>query len=288
MSVFLEKYANHQSRFLAIDHSLVHYKDEGHGPVLLMVHGIFASLHTWDGWVDQLLGEYRMIRLDLPGFGLSQVTEDHKYSMDRYIHTINELMDDLGIYRFSIAGNSLGGWLAWEYAVDHPDRIEKLILIDSAGVEIGRNIPMPVRLARLPFASKLTSLFIRRPVIEHFIKEVYGDASRIKPGVIERYFELFAREGNPEAFLTMVNAPFVDRTDELPDIKAPTLIIWGEKDNWLPISNGYHLLNMIPEAQLIVYEDLGHVPMEEAPEDTAEDVRAFLSETAKVDLPEEV
>lgn len=276
MSVYLEKYANHQSRFLAIDDSLVHYRDEGSGPVLVLLHGIFSSLHTFDGWTEQLRSSFRIIRLDLPGFGLSQVTKDHRYSMERYLKAITALMDDLGIQHFSIAGNSLGGWLAWEYTLDYPERVQKLILIDAAGVEIGRHIPLPVRLARLPFAKKFVPLFIRKSVVAHFIEEVYAHPERISPGLIQRYYDLFAREGNPEAFLTLVNTKFVDRTAELPLIQVPTLIIWGEQDSWLPVSNAYHFLNMIPLAQLVIYEDLGHAPMEEGAEDTAEDVRSFL------------
>ncbi|MEM6347450.1 MAG: alpha/beta hydrolase [Bacteroidota bacterium] len=272
------KYTNQHSRFLDIDHALVHYRDEGQGPPILLLHGTFASLHTFDGWVAELKSSYRLIRLDLPGFGLSEVTEDHVYSMERYIAVIKTLLDELGIERLSIAGSSLGGWLAWEFALDFPDLVERLILIDAAGVEIHRHIPLPVRLARLPFAKKFAPLFINRPTIKHFIREVYADPSKIRPEVIDRYYELFAREGNPEAFLAIVNSKFVDRAHELPKIQAPTMIIWGEQDNWLPISNAYHFLNVLPQAKLIIYEDLGHIPMEEAPIETAQDVKEFMQE----------
>ncbi|MEL7533910.1 MAG: alpha/beta hydrolase [Bacteroidota bacterium] len=272
------KYTNQHSRFLDIDHALVHYRDEGQGPPILLLHGTFASLHTFDGWVDELKSSYRLIRLDLPGFGLSEVTEDHVYSMERYLDVIKTLLDELGLDRVTIAGSSLGGWLAWEFALDFPDLVERLILIDAAGVEIHRHIPLPVRLARLPFATKFAPLFINRPVIKHFIQEVYADPSKINPAVIDRYYELFAREGNPEAFLSIVNSKFEDRAHELPRIQAPTMIIWGEKDRWLPLSNAYHFLNVLPQAKLIIYEDLGHIPMEEAPKETAEDVKEFMQE----------
>ncbi|MEL6591980.1 MAG: alpha/beta hydrolase [Bacteroidota bacterium] len=279
MSEIKLKYTNQHSRFLEIDHALVHYRDEGQGPPILLLHGTFASLHTFDGWVTQLKTDYRLIRLDLPGFGLSEVTEDHVYSMSRYLHIIETLLNELGMDRVSIAGNSLGGWLAWEFALDYPERVERLVLIDAAGVEIHRHIPLPVRLARLPFAKKFAPLFINRPTIKHFIREVYADPSRITPEVIDRYYELFAREGNPEAFLTIVNSKFEDRADQLPKIDVPTLIIWGEQDNWLPLSNAYHFLNVMPNAKLIIYEDLGHIPMEEAPEETAQDLDEFMIET---------
>ncbi len=272
------KYTNQHSRFLDIDHALVHYRDEGQGPPILLLHGTFASLHTFDGWVDELKSSYRLIRLDLPGFGLSEVTEDHVYSMERYLEVIKTLLDELGIDRVTIAGSSLGGWLAWEFALDFPELVERLILIDAAGVEIHRHIPLPVRLARLPFAKKFAPLFINRATIKHFIQEVYADASKISSELIDRYYELFAREGNPEAFLSIVNTKFVDRAHELPKIQVPTMIIWGEKDSWLPISNAYHFLNVLPQAKLIIYEDLGHIPMEEAPQETAEDVREFMQE----------
>lgn len=276
MSIYLKKYTNDQSRFLVIDSALVHYRDEGQGPVLLLLHGAFSSLHTFDGWVEKLKQDFRLIRLDLPGFGLSQASEDHEYGVEKYLHWVETFMELLQVDTFSIAGSSLGGWLAWEFALKNPKSVEKLILIDAAGFLEEKNVPLPFKMARTPFINKIVRYVIKRNVIEVFIKQVYGDASLITPELIDRYYDLFSREGNPEAFFALVNGTFKDNTQKLPKIKAPTLIMWGDKDEWLPMENGHRFLEAIPHAQLIIYHDIGHIPMEETPEITALDARAFL------------
>ncbi|MEO0471959.1 MAG: alpha/beta hydrolase, partial [Bacteroidota bacterium] len=174
------------------------------------------------------------------------------------------------------AGNSLGGWLAWEYAIDFPEKTDKLVLIDSAGIETDRHVPLPVRLARLPMAKYLMRFMLNRKTVTVFAKEVYAHPETVPEEILDRYYDLFAREGNPEAFIALVNTPFADRSQEIHTIQNETFIVWGEADKWLPVINGYRFLEMIPNASLLIYDDLGHVPMEEAPQVTGNDVRAFL------------
>ena len=276
MSIYLEKYTNDQSRFLVFDNALVHYRDEGSGSPLFLIHGAFSSLHTFDGWVENLKDDFRLIRIDLPGFGLSEPRDDHEYTIEMYIRCIEAVARILKVDTFSIAGSSLGGWLAWEYAFTHPQQVEKLILIDSAGYLDEKSIPLPFRMARTPFVNKIVRYIIKRNVLEVFLKQVYGDDSKITPQLVDRYYDLFSREGNPEAFFAMVNRKFKDHTPHLREIKAETLIMWGEKDEWLPVANGYRFLADLPNAKMIIYEELGHIPMEEDPEGTAEDAREFL------------
>ena len=286
MSVYLQKYTNDQSRFLVIDNALVHYRDEGDGPVLLLLHGAFSSLHTFDGWTDILKKDFRVLRLDLPGFGLSGASADHTYGIEKYVSWIRLFLEMLGAETCSIAGSSFGGWLAWEYARKYPKQVEKLILIDAAGYLDMREIPLPFRMARTPFVNKIAKFAMRKSVLEVFVKQVYGDASRITPELIDRYYDLFSREGNPEAFFALVNGRFKDNTRHLKKILQPTLIQWGERDTWLPLDNAYRFLADIPHAELIIYEDIGHVPMEEVPVITARDAQTFLKEALKI--PESV
>ncbi len=192
----------------------------------------------------------------------------------------------LGAETCSIAGSSFGGWLAWEYARKYPKQVEKLILIDAAGYLDMREIPLPFRMARTPFVNKIAKFAMRKSVLEVFVKQVYGDASRITPELIDRYYDLFSREGNPEAFFALVNGRFKDNTRHLKKILQPTLIQWGERDTWLPLDNAYRFLADIPHAELIIYEDIGHVPMEEVPVITARDAQTFLKEALKI--PESV
>ncbi|MCB0838436.1 MAG: alpha/beta hydrolase [Bacteroidetes bacterium] len=276
MSIYLQKYTNEASRFLVFDGTLVHYRDEGEGPVLLLIHGAFSSLHTFDQWVAELKNSFRIIRIDLPGFGLSQARIDHKYDVDTYIRCLNTVLKLLDVESCSVAGSSLGGWLAWEFALEQPQKVDKLILIDSAGFLDEKSIPLPFRMARTPFVNKIVRYIIKKNVLEVFLRQVYGDSSKITPELVDRYYDLFSREGNPEAFFALVNGKFKDNTHQLSHIKAPTLIMWGEKDEWLPVANGYRFLSEIPQARMIIYEDLGHIPMEEDPHHTAIDAKAFL------------
>ncbi len=276
MSVYLQKYANEHSRFMVIDQALVHYRDEGSGPCLVLLHGSFSSLHTFDDWVTALRGQYRIIRLDLPGFGLSGTHPSHEYGVQKYLDVLDVFLQRMGINDCALVGSSLGGWLAWEYAIEHPEMVSRLVLISAAGFLDEKSIPVPFKMARAPMVNKLVKFVITRNLVETFLKQVYADTSKITPAMIDRYYDLFSREGNPEAFISLAKARPIDHTPRLPRLHMPTLILWGDQDIWLPVENGYRFLHAIPSAELIIYEGLGHVPMEENPTLTAEDLVEFL------------
>ncbi len=282
MSIYLTKYTDDHSRFLVIDDAMVHYKDEGEGDPILLIHGSFSSLHTFDGWVKELSNDFRVIRLDLPGFGLSGVRADHVYNREKFIEFLHLFLSRLQIETCSIAGSSLGGWLAWEYSLVYPEMVDKLILIASAGFHQSNNYPLPFKMARMPLIKNMYKYIISKSVVEHFVRQVYGDVSKVTSELIDRYYDLFMREGNPEAFLSLVNTNFSSNTRNLRCIASPTLLIWGTEDKWIPISHAYQFHELIPQSELIIYEGVGHVPMEEAPKVTSMDLRAFLLE---VDLP---
>ncbi|MDA7502121.1 alpha/beta hydrolase [Chitinophagales bacterium] len=278
MEVF-EKYSSDASRFLMLDGSLIHYRDEGKGEVIVLIHGAFSSLHTFDRWTEILQESYRVIRFDAPGFGLSSPLKDpSSVSIDHFVKLIDRFVNRLGIKKFHLIGSSLGGWLAWEYCLQHPKKVRRLALIGSAGFMDHRNVPLPIKMMRTPFVDKIVKHAVRRSVMEVFVKEVYGNEEMITSELLDRYYDLFTRPGNPEAFFNLVNAKFTDRTRRLRSIKHATLIMWGALDNWMPLENAYKFRDRIPNAELLIYEDLGHLPFEEAPEATAEDLQHFLNE----------
>ncbi|GJM27757.1 MAG: hydrolase [Cyclobacteriaceae bacterium] len=272
----LQKYTNDDSRFLVIDGSLVHYRVEGAGEPLLLIHGAFSSLHTFDKWSKALSGSHQIIRLDLPGFGLSDSMDGYDYSIKALVKFMTRFMDQLGIQKCSIAGSSLGGWLAWEMAISKPDRVEKLVLISSAGFMEEQNIPLPFKMARTPVLGKVMKYAIKKNVLRKFLNQVFVDQKQVTDELVDRYYDLISRAGNPEAFHALANGKYKSRSNKLKDITAPTLIMWGEEDAWVPIENGYWFQVCIPNSQLIVYEGVGHIPMEEIPERTARDLRKFL------------
>ncbi|WP_282343318.1 alpha/beta hydrolase [Pseudomonas sp. PS02288] len=273
------------SRFVELDGFEVHYRDEGSRdkPALVLIHGVVSSLHTWDGWVAQLTAHYRLVRFDLPGFGLTgPPRHGGGYSTERLVRVLGLLLDYLGIERAHIAGNSLGGHLAWNFALQAPQRVSKLLLIDSAGYPM-KKVPWMIASAALPGASLTIPLWMPRALIAQGIKEVYGDPERIAPGVVDRYYDLTRRPGNRRAMMEIFRLLLQVNRDELHDTPArvarigvPTLLMWGESDRWISPRHVELWHRDLPGLQVITYEDVGHIPMEEVPERSAMDALRFL------------
>lgn len=275
----LKKYTNEQSRFMVINGTMIHYRDEGEGFPILLLHGAFSSLHTFDEWASDLSKRFRVVRLTYPGFGLTGPAADNRYHMSCNLDLINQFMDRMNISRFHVAGSSLGGWIAWEYALANPERVAKMVLIDAAGFLDDKSIPLPFKMARMPLFNRAIRYVVKRQVLEQFLRQVYCDKSKVTRGLVDRYYDLFTRKGNPEAFLVMANSHVKDHTLHLNEINTPTLILWGEDDKWLPAENARRFRDSIPNSRMIIYPRTGHVPMEEIPEDTLQDCQAFLSKS---------
>lgn len=272
------------SRFIELDGFNVHYRDEGSRdkPVLVMIHGVVASLHTWDGWVSAFAPHYRIIRFDVPGFSLTGPKRDGDYSAERMMRVFGLLLDYLGIAKASIAGNSLGGYIAWNFAVAAPERVDKLVLIDPAGYPMAK-VPWMIAAAALPGATWAMPLWMPRALIAQGIKEVYGEPGRIKPGVIDRYYDLTRRPGNRRAMMDIfrvllkVNREELHTTPErVAKIQAPTLLMWGDRDRWISPRHVPLWQRDLPGIQVKTYAGAGHIPMEEIPERTAADALRFL------------
>lgn len=272
----LFKYTTDASRFLVIDNMMIHYRDEGEGDVLLLLHGAFSSLHTFNEWNKSLKKHYRVIRLDLMGFGLTGPNDANDYSMENHIRVLKTFLNILKIEKCHVVGNSLGGWLAWEFTYRYPQKVDKLVLIDSAGFLEEENVPLPFKLARTPVFGRIIKYVVRPQVLEQFLRQVYFDQSKVTEQLITRYYELFNREGNPDAFLKLVNQPVSDSTGALKHINNKTLILWGREDMWIPVHNAYRFHALLINSTLKIYPKVGHIPMEEIPEESLLDVMNFL------------
>jgi pimeloyl-ACP methyl ester carboxylesterase len=272
----LFKYTTDASRFLVIDNMMIHYRDEGEGDVLLLLHGAFSSLHTFNEWNKSLKKHYRVIRLDLMGFGLTGPNDANDYSMENHIRVLKTFLNILKIEKCHVVGNSLGGWLAWEFTYRYPQKVDKLVLIDSAGFLEEENVPIPFKLARTPVFGRIIKYVVRPQILEQFLRQVYFDQSKVTEQLITRYYELFNREGNPDAFLKLVNQPVSDNTAALKHINNKTLILWGREDMWIPVHNAYRFHAMLNNSTLKIYPKVGHIPMEEIPEESLLDVMNFL------------
>lgn len=269
-------YTTDASRFLPIDDMLVHYRDEGTGPVLVLIHGAFSSLHTYNDWAAILKKHYRVIRLDMMGFGLTGQNSSGDYSMGNHVRVLKRFLNILDIKECHIAGSSLGGWLAWEFTRLYPKRVEKLILIDAAGYIEPQQMPLPFKLAQSMIPGRVFRYAVRKSILEQFVKQVYYDLSKVNTKLVQRYYDLFTRKENLDAFAALVKSPFRNNSALIPTIENPTLILWGEEDNWIPLEHGYRFHKALPNSTFITYSKTGHLPMEELPVPTSKDLIDFL------------
>ncbi len=275
-----DKYAYPSSSFISIDGINVHYRDVGKGEAILLIHGTGASLHTWEKWIDILSPGYRVISFDLPGFGLTGPDPNHNYQISRYTAILDSLMVKLKVDSFHIAGNSLGGLVAWRYTSQFPQKILTLNLIDAAGLpQPGKKPPFIFQLAKLPVISTLMQKVTPKSIIKNSMLDVYKNDQLVTEKLIDRYFELSLREGNRTAFVKRMSQ-LNEKLDinDLKKITAPVLIQWGKDDRWIPLAKGYEFKKLIPQAELKIY-DSGHVPMEENPMETVEDYVIFLKKS---------
>lgn len=276
------EFTNEKSQFIDILGMPVHYRDEGTGPLLVLIHGTAASLHTWDGWVTELKDEFRIVRLDIPAFGLTGPDPSGDYSIDRYVEFLEAFAAALNLENFALAGNSLGGEIAWRYALAHPERVNRLVLVDAVGYSRseGQKENLAFKLARTAGFKTVMSKITPRFLYKQGLLEVYGDDSKVSEALVDRYFRLSLREGNRRAFAERVIAAQGPIKGDVRNISQPTLILWGEDDLWIPLEHGRNFERDIQGSQLIVYPGVGHVPMEEVPVQSAADTRAFLRATS--------
>ncbi len=275
-SSYLERrYANDASGFVDIDGARVHYRDEGprDGPTLVALHGMYSSLHTWDGWVDRLTDRVRVVRLDLPGFGLTGPTAEGGYGMASYVDLLRAFCERLDLGEVALAGNSLGGGVAWRAAVAHPGLVDRLLLLDAVGRKV---VPDGAGFLLQPGVSVVPRYLTPRAAFRAVLQDAYGDPSALASADVRRYHDLLRRSGNRGAVLSLLRAASPAETTPAA-VSCPTLVQWGEQDTWLSPSLGRKLADEVPDARLRTYEGVGHIPMEEAPAVTAADAADFLA-----------
>lgn len=275
------RWATPPSRFLPLEGMQVHLRDEGPRddslPVVLL-HGTGASLHTWEAWATELRATRRVIRMDLPAYGLTGPFPDGNYSMTHYVRFMTHLLDTLGVKRFVVVGNSFGGELAWRTTLVLPGRVAQLVLVDASSfASTPTAVPIGFRLARVTWLAPLLRNVLPRRVIEQSVKSVYGDTTKVTDETVARYADLTRRAGNRTALTQRIAQSIPGKgTDQLRTITAPTLILWGRKDRLIPVENAEKLHAAIAGSTVVVFDDLGHVPQEEDPARSFAPVRTFL------------
>lgn len=275
-----KEYTNEQSQFIEVDEINVHFRDEGEGFPIVLIHGTAASLHTWDAWTDELKKTNRVIRMDLPAFGITGPNKNADYSIEAYTTFLHSFLEKLKLEKFHLAGNSLGGNIAWNYTADYPSKVEKLILVDASGLPTNKSQPAIFKMAKTPILNSLFLYITPRFLIKKNIEEVYEDDSKITDELINRYHKMALRVGNRKAFIDRAKTDFKLDTqvnlEKLKSIQTPTLLIWGAKDLWIPIANGIRMNEILVNSKLEVLENSGHVPMEENPKESLKLMNDFL------------
>ena len=281
MATLRAKYSGPTSRYLTLkDGAVVHVREEGprQAPVILMVPGVHSSLHVWDAWIAALREEYRVIAVDLPGQGLSDSWPRNDYSIPALDGFIAEVTGALGISRFTFAGHSMSGAMAWRYALAHPERIEALILVSAGGfVAEGAGPILPFRILASPIVGPLARQFMAKPLVRRLLRQSYGDPDKVTDELVARYFETINGAGHRASLGARLSYLMSYQPVSLIDaVRAPTLIVWGDNDQLRPVLYASVFHERIEGSVLRVHRGIGHFPMEEAPEATVGDVREFM------------
>lgn len=271
------KYANQYSKFIEIDGIKVHYRDQGKGETIILLHGTGASLHTWDKWTEKLKNNYRVIRLDLPAYGLTGPHPENKYSISEYSEFLNSFINELKLKDFILSGNSLGGSISWYYASVYPEKVKLLSLLSPGGFSNKKNdSPLVIKLARAPVINTLLRYVTPRFFIKNTLKEVYHDQSKLTDNKIDTYRDMILRENNRESFIIRSLLKPKDHTNRLKLISAPTQIIWGNQDAWIPVSNAEFFESKIQNIRIDIMDETGHIPMEERPQESLDLLLDFI------------
>jgi pimeloyl-ACP methyl ester carboxylesterase len=278
------KYAGPASRFIDLPGGLhVHYRDQGDrtGPAVVMVHGFSASLHAWEPWVARLGGQYRIVTLDLPGHGLTRAPAGYRPTTTGYADMVDAVARRLDLGPYVVVGNSMGGAVAWEDALRHRDDVRALVLVDAAGWPEERRrrggAPTIFRVLSSPVGRILVRDLDTRSMAADGLRDAYLDPSLVTPALVDRYVELSRAPGHRDILLSIVTRGAGKETRAtFKTIAVPTLVMHGMDDRLVPYTDGQAFAATIPGARLVSYPGVGHVPMEQIPDRSAADLKAFL------------
>lgn len=253
----------------------IRYSGPQNGPAVILLHGIGSHLQTWDAWALELEKNYRTIRFDLPGAGLSPPDKTGDYTDARAMILISSIMDELGLERASLIGNSLGGRIAWSFAATYPDRCESLVLIAPDGFaspmfEYGTRPNVPIFMILVRYT-------LPKWVLRRILEAAYSDSSLLTPETVQRYHDLIRAPGARSALIARMRQTILVQPEPMLElISAPVLLVWGEEDSIIPISNAVDYLSALKNVAFVPLQGVGHLPQEEAPAETVQPVLAFL------------
>lgn len=270
------QYSFPDSKFIRVDGMDIHYRISGKGDPILLLHDEQSSLHTWAGWTPLLGEKQQVISVDLPGFGLSSPHPQGSYSAFMYASFLDSFLQKLNLKKVSLAGCGLGAQIAWQFAAESPQQVDKLILLDAPGFE-EKGSSWISWLASTPVINTVLWKVTPQAFVRISLKDVWADDTRVTDTLVQRHFDFSLLPGHRKAFTDRAsvreNRPPIDLIER---IKAPTLILWGAEDTRISPEHAYDFHKRIRGSLLKIYRNTGHWPQEENPEQTAADVQAFL------------
>lgn len=267
-----------EERFVRLGDQLVHVEQAGKGDPVVLLHGFGASTYSWRKVIPALAESFRVVAIDLNGFGYTQRPESFaSYTREGQAELVLRVMDALEIESAHLIGHSYGGGLTLWIASRHPSRVRSMVLVDSSAPTYAND-----RRSRAAAWRPLNSLFLRvwvlhpRTVRRALLHSFYDD-SLVTPELVGEYFDRIRIEGVTAAYYGLT-APAPGETEpvELTEIKVPALVVWGVEDELVPLAGGRKAAGLMPNAELAVMERVGHVPMEERPEEWLRLVIPFL------------
>lgn len=280
-------YMTEASNFITLEDGLkLHYRDEGNpdGQAVVLVHGFSASTQTWDPLISELKDEYRLISIDLPSHGLSRAPyKPETTGMPVFEKSFGEFVDRLGIEDFVLAGSSMGGDLAWRYARDNPSKLDGLILIGAAGWAISEedagDQSLVFKLLENPFARRILRDIDTSSLMESGLEASFSNPEFVTDEMVDRYISLSRAPGHRAGMMALLAEERSPATyTQLADLRTPTLVLHGDEDNLVPVSSGRKFAEALPNAQLVVYEETGHLPHEERVTEVSAHFKAFINE----------
>jgi len=278
--VLMQSYSRPGTVRLMVQQQPVFVQDSGprDAPVVLLLHGFGASLQAWDDWAPALEKNLRVLRIDIPGFGLSGPAVNKDYSDAADVARVIALLDQLGVQQVIMAGHSMGGRIAWNLTAAHPERVSKLVLLSPDGfpdpnAKSDKTYEVPTLLGLMQYSLPQWALRMGG------VTPAFADDSQLTPQMMQRYHDMMLAPGVRTALLErMRQTRNSDPVARLQSITVPTLLIWGEKDAFIPVGNAQDYLKAMPQAKLVTLPGVGHVLHEEAPQASVQVVLDFLSE----------